>query len=176
VIPESFVDRKLRPGDRVLSINGINVTQVPLKYARQAVRKARGVVRLYIKKSPRREQRINEAIRKENEQDVPIFNKEQIEANRKLKFAEFLRLIAALIIDEEDNEEQTLNPTRVFDPEERGYFSSEELKTALKRMPGSSQMRDFELRDILRKADPDRDGKINIQDFQRLLEPLVRLK
>jgi len=93
-----------------------------------------------------------------------------------LKFAEFLRLIAALIIDEEDNEEQTLNPTRVFDPEERGYFSSEELKTALKRMPGSSQMRDFELRDILRKADPDRDGKINIQDFQRLLEPLVRLK
>jgi len=71
--------------------------------------------------------------------------------------------MAALIIDEEDNEEQTLNSIRVFDPEERGYFSSEELKTALKRMPGSSQMRDFELRDILRKADPDKDGKINIQ-------------
>ena len=71
--------------------------------------------------------------------------------------------MAALIIDEEDNEEQTLDSIRAFDSEERGYFNSEELKTALKGMPGSSQMRDFELRDILRKADPDMDGKINIQ-------------
>ena len=71
--------------------------------------------------------------------------------------------MAALIIDEENNEEQTLDSIRVFDSEERGYFSSEELKTALKRMPGSSQIRDFEMRDILRKADPDEDGKINIQ-------------
>lgn len=59
VIPGSSMDRKLRPGDRVLSINGINVTQVPLKYARQAVRKAKDVVRLYIKKAPRREQTEN---------------------------------------------------------------------------------------------------------------------
>ena len=71
--------------------------------------------------------------------------------------------MAALIIDEENNEEQTLDSIRVFDSEERGYFSSEELKTALKRMLGSSQIRDFEMRDILRKADPDEDGKINIQ-------------
>ena len=71
--------------------------------------------------------------------------------------------MAALIIDEENNEEQTLNSIRVFDSEERGYFSLEELKAALKRMPGSSQLKDFEMRDILRKADPDEDGKINIQ-------------
>jgi len=71
--------------------------------------------------------------------------------------------MAALIIDEEENEEQTLDSIRVFDSEERGYFSTEELKTALKRMPGSSQMTDSELRDILRKADPDNDGKIDIQ-------------
>lgn len=74
--------------------------------------------------------------------------------------------MAALIIDEEDNEEQTLDSIRVFDSEERGYISSEELKAALKRMPGNSQMRDFELRDILRKADPDKDGKINIQGIR----------
>lgn len=71
--------------------------------------------------------------------------------------------MAALIIDEEENEEQTLDSIRVFDSEERGYFSSEELETALKRIPGSSQMTDFELRDILRKVDPDNDGKIDIQ-------------
>ena len=71
--------------------------------------------------------------------------------------------MAALIIEEDSNEEQTLEPIRVFDSEERGYISSEELKTALKRMPGNAQMRDFELRDILQRADPDSDGKINIQ-------------
>ncbi|KAL9971401.1 hypothetical protein ACROYT_G023921 [Oculina patagonica] len=224
VIPGSLVDRKLRSGDRVLSINGINVTKVPLKYARQAVRKAKGVVRLYIKKAPRRQQRINEAIKKENELEVPVFSNEQIEefegafsvfdvrgsglirvsavfplirslghnpleakvwvfmneldltANRKLKFEEFLRLMAALIMDEDNNEEHALDSIRVFDCEERGYISSEELETALKRMPGKAQMTEFELRDILRKADPDKDGKINIQDFQSLLEPSVRLK
>ena len=39
-------------------INGINVTKVPLKYARQAVWKAKGVVRLYVKKAPRRQVQI----------------------------------------------------------------------------------------------------------------------
>ena len=77
--------------------------------------------------------------------------------------------MAALIIDEENNEEQTIDSIRVFDSEERGYFSSEELKTALKRMPGGSQIRDSEMKDILRKADPDEDGKINTQGTGDLL-------
>ena len=66
-------------------------------------------------------------------------------------------------MDEDEREQQALDSIRVFDSEERGYISSEELRTALKCMPGSAQMRDFELKEILRKADPDMDGKINIQ-------------
>ncbi|XP_022789595.1 uncharacterized protein LOC111329227 [Stylophora pistillata] len=224
VIPGSLADNKLSPGDRILSINGLNITKVPLTSARQAVGKTRGVVKLYVRKAPRRQQIINQAIRKENEQDVPLFSNEQIEefedafsvydvrgtgkikvgavfplirslgynppeakvwvfmneldltANRKLKFEEFVRLMEALINDENEHEQPSLDSIRVFDPEELGYISSKDLKTALKSMPGSAHVRDFELRDILRKADPDRDGKINIQDFQRLLEPSVGLK
>lgn len=62
---------------------------------------------------------------------------------------------------DEDNEEQALDSIRVFDSEECGYVNSEELKAALQRMPGNTQMTDFELWDILRKADPDKDGKID---------------
>lgn len=69
----------------------------------------------------------------------------------------------ALIIDENENEEPSLDSIRVFDPEELGFVSSEDLKIALKSMPGSAYMSDFELRDILQKADPDKDGKIDIQ-------------
>ena len=87
----------------------------------------------------------------------------ELPANRKLKFVEFVRLMAALIIDEDENEEPAQDSIRVFDSEELGYISSEELKTALKCMPGSAHMRDFELQDILQKADPNKDGKINIQ-------------
>ena len=36
-------------------INGLNVTKIPLTYARQAVRKARGTVKLYVKKAPKRQ-------------------------------------------------------------------------------------------------------------------------
>lgn len=70
--------------------------------------------------------------------------------------------MASLIIDE-DREEHGLDTIRVFDSEQRGYISSAELTTALRCMPGSAQMQDFELRDILRLADPDGDGKIDIQ-------------
>jgi len=83
-------------------------------------------------------------------------------ANRKIKFVEFLRIMASLIMDE-DSREHGLDTVRVFDPEERGYISSTELETALKCVPGSVQMKDFELREILRMADPDKDGKIDIQ-------------
>lgn len=69
----------------------------------------------------------------------------------------------ALIIDENENEEPSLDSIRVFDPEELGFIGSEDLKIALKSMPGSAYMSDFELRDILQKADPDKDGKIDIQ-------------
>lgn len=216
VITGSLAGRKLRPGDRILSINGLNVSKVPVNYARQAVNKAKGVVRLYIKKAPRRQQRINEAIKMENEQEIPVFSNEEIEefedafsvfdvngsgkikvsdvfplirslghnpleaavwcymnelgltANRKIKFVEFLRIMASLIMDE-DSREHGLDTVRVFDPEERGYISSTELETALKCVPGSVQMKDFELREILRMADPDKDGKIDIQDFQSLV-------
>lgn len=217
VITGSLVDGKLRPGDRVLSINGLNVTKVPLKYARQALTKVQGVVRLYIKKVPRRQQRINEAIKTENEQEIPVLSDEEIEdfedafsvfdvngngtikvgdvfplirslgrnrheneiwcymnklgltANRKIKFVEFLRLMAALIRDE-NRTEHGLDAIRVFDSEQRGYISSAELEMALKCMPGSKQITDFELRDILRLADPDGDGRIHIPDFRSLVE------
>ena len=83
-----------------------------------------------------------------------------ISANRRIKFTEFLRIMATLITDEE-REEHRLDTIRVFDPEERGYINSSELETALKRMPGNEQMTDSELLDIIRLADPDGDGQIH---------------
>ena len=64
---------------------------------------------------------------------------------------------------DEDREEHGLDTIRVFDSEQLGYINSVELETALRCMPGSAQMKEFELRHILRLADPDGDGKIDIQ-------------
>ncbi|XP_074626515.1 uncharacterized protein LOC141884591 [Acropora palmata] len=216
VIAGSVVDKRLRPGDRILFINGINATNVKLKWAQQAVRKAKGMVRLHIKKVPNRQKIIHDAIKKESEQEFPLFSDEDIEgyedafsvydvrgnglikvndvfplirslghnpleaavwcymndlgltANRRIKFTEFLRIMATLITDEE-REEHRLDTIRVFDPEERGYINSSELETALKRMPGNEQMTDSELLDIIRLADPDGDGQIHTPDFMSLV-------
>ena len=84
-------------------------------------------------------------------------------ANRKLKLAEFLRLMAALTMDEDQEGNVVLDSIRVFDTEERGFISTVELREALQCMPGSSQMRDFELKDILKRADPDGKGRIRIK-------------
>ena len=75
---------------------------------------------------------------------------------------EFLRVMASLIMDEE-RQENGFDTIRVFDTEQRGYISSEELTLALRCMPGSAQMKEYELAEILQIADPDGDGKINIQ-------------
>ncbi|XP_068680160.1 uncharacterized protein [Montipora foliosa] len=79
VIAGSVADKKLSPGDRILSINGLNVTKVKLTCAQQAVRRAQGMVRLYIKKAPNRQKIIYEAIKKENRRDSSPFSDEDIE-------------------------------------------------------------------------------------------------
>lgn len=86
-----------------------------------------------------------------------------IEGKRKVTFVEFIRVMESLITDEEREENGYVDAVRVFDPEQRGCISLNELQVALRSMPGSAQMKDFELRDILQKADPDGDGKVQIQ-------------
>lgn len=69
----------------------------------------------------------------------------------------------SLITDEERKENGCIDALRVFDSDQRGYISLNELQVALRSMPGSAQMKEFELRDILQEADPDGDGKVKIQ-------------
>ena len=46
----------------LLKINGINATNVKLKWAQQAVRKAKGMVRLHIKKVPNRQVHVQQSV------------------------------------------------------------------------------------------------------------------
>lgn len=69
----------------------------------------------------------------------------------------------SLITDEDREENGCIDAVRVFDSDQRGYISFNELQVALRSMPGSAQMKEFELRDILQEADPDGDGKVKIQ-------------
>ena len=76
---------------------------------------------------------------------------------------EFIRVMESLITEEERKENGCIDAVRVFDSDQRGYISLNELQEALRSMPGSAQMKEFELRDILQEADPDGDGKVKIQ-------------
>ena len=71
-----------------------------------------------------------------------------------------------VIIEEQNLQNQVLDAVRVFDDEETGYISVDELKEAFEQMPGRNKVRDFELRDILRKADPNQEGKISTKGGQ----------
>lgn len=68
-----------------------------------------------------------------------------------------------LITDEEREENGCIDAVRVFDSDQRGYISLNELQVALRSMPGSAQMKEFELRDILQEADLDGDSRVKIQ-------------
>lgn len=71
-----------------------------------------------------------------------------------------------VIIEEQNLQNQVLDAVRVFDDEETGYISVDELQGAFEQMPGRNKVRDFELRDILRKADPNQEGKISTKGGQ----------
>lgn len=86
-------------------------------------------------------------------------------ANRRVTFLEFVKLMG-VIIEEQNLQNQVLDAVRVFDDEETGYISVDELKEAFEQMPGRNKVRDFELRDILRKADPNQEGKISTKGGQ----------
>ena len=68
-----------------------------------------------------------------------------------------------VIVCEQNPEYEVTSASNVFDTDERGFVTVQELYEAFERMPGRERMKDFELREIIRKADPAGRGIIRLK-------------
>merc|ERR1712080_121110 len=90
--------------------------------------------------------------------------------NGTIEEEEFLKIIeerAGLPDDVEAQEESYRNAFRVFDRDESGKISAEELRSVVKKY-GRMRMSSMEAEEMLKTADIDADGLISYEEFVKL--------
>ncbi|XP_017775573.1 PREDICTED: calcium-binding protein E63-1 [Nicrophorus vespilloides] len=85
------------------------------------------------------------------------------------EFLQWVRKIQDLRPEEatDDHQKDLMAAFRVFDLDQNGYITRDELKTAMETI--GEQVTEQQLSDFITMADTDKDGKINYEEFARLL-------
>lgn len=97
-----------------------------------------------------------------NEMDILV----EVNGIDTLSFADFLSLMARKM-NEGDREEDLIEPFRVFDTDGTGLISPAEMRHVLAGF--GEKLTDEEVDDITREADPKDEGKINYEEFVRMM-------
>lgn len=80
---------------------------------------------------------------------------------------EFLTWMAKQGVHDDDVMEDLLAAFRVFDKDRNGYITRDELRTAMDMI--GEPMSETQLDDMLKATDIDNDGRINYEEFVRIL-------
>jgi len=98
-----------------------------------------------------------------SEQDISDMIREvDAQAKGAINFQEFLSMMGKRRKDgdEDDDVQQAF---RAFDLDKDGFISPSELKTVMARL--GENLTDTEVADIIKEADKDNDGKLNLNEF-----------
>ncbi|XP_068753543.1 uncharacterized protein [Montipora capricornis] len=90
---------------------------------------------------------------------------------RSISFLDFIAVIRKITATKQSNTD-LFNAFEIFDRENKGFFSLNELEMALREMPKGHEADESEIADILALADRDGDGHVNFQEFKDLVLPL----
>lgn len=101
------------------------------------------------------------------EAEILNFIKEaDLDNSGSINFDEFAVLMFDKIKDI-DSEEDIIAAFKVFDMENKGYITQHELRHVMTNL--GEKLTDQEVADMMREADADGDGKINYQDFVKIM-------
>jgi len=87
-----------------------------------------------------------------------------------IEFQEFLGLMTVLInkVDEDKKEENLLQAFHIFDKDGDGFISVGELKDFFHNL-GEMTLNDEDIREMISAADMNGDGKLDYQEFKRMM-------
>ncbi|KAG6775227.1 hypothetical protein NC652_013023 [Populus alba x Populus x berolinensis] len=89
-----------------------------------------------------------------------------VDGNGTIEFGEFLNLMARKM-RENDADEELKEAFKVFDKDQDGYISPNELRHVMINL--GEQLTDEELEEMIRQADLDGDGQVNYEEFVRIM-------
>ncbi|XP_011032413.1 PREDICTED: calmodulin-like protein 8 [Populus euphratica] len=89
-----------------------------------------------------------------------------VDGNGTIEFGEFLNLMARKM-RENDADEELKEAFKVFDKDQDGYISPNELRHVMINL--GEQLTDGELEQMIREADLDGDGQVNYEEFVRIM-------
>ena len=87
--------------------------------------------------------------------------------NGVIEFSEFLRMMAHRQSLSNEHEEELTMAFRVFDKDQDGFITREELKELMERL--GEDLADQDIDEMIAAADSDGDGKVNYEEFVRVL-------
>ncbi|XP_067324502.1 calmodulin-like [Anolis sagrei] len=92
-----------------------------------------------------------------------------VEANHngKVDFPKFLALVAKNMKSNEDQEAEIREAFRVFDKNGNGYITVGELRHVMTNL--GEKLTDAEVDQMIKEADLDGDGKVNYEEFVRVM-------
>ncbi|KAJ9682352.1 hypothetical protein PVL29_018299 [Vitis rotundifolia] len=89
-----------------------------------------------------------------------------VDGNGTIEFGEFLNLMARKM-KESEAEEELKEAFKVFDKDQDGYISANELRNVMFNL--GEALTDEEAEQMIREADFDGDGKVNYEEFVRMM-------
>lgn len=93
--------------------------------------------------------------------------KELIDENDFLKFVKQIQDLCPLRTPNEDEESDLLAAFQVFDMDNDGFITKDELRIAMEMI--GEEISEQQLTHVMETADTDKDGKINYKEFAQLL-------
>lgn len=95
-----------------------------------------------------------------------MINEVDADGNGTIDFGEFLTMMAKKI-DGNDREEEIRQAFKVFDKDGNGYVTADELKAVMASL--GEKLSDAEVMEMVKEADSNGDGKIDYQEFVKMM-------
>ncbi|KDO48936.1 hypothetical protein CISIN_1g031616mg [Citrus sinensis] len=95
-----------------------------------------------------------------------MINEVDLDGNGTIEFLEFLKLMATKM-KENEAQEELKEAFKVFDKDQDGYISPNELRHVMMNL--GEKLTDEELEQMILEADSDGDGQVNYEEFARMM-------
>lgn len=95
-----------------------------------------------------------------------MINEVDLDGNGTIEFLEFLKLMATKM-KENEAQEELKEAFKVFDKDQDGYISPNELRHVMMNL--GEKLTDEELEQMILEADLDGDGQVNYEEFARMM-------